>query len=69
MIVTLAAALLSVARPDWGSAILSGPPPQSNALLQFASNKFDTWTLSHRVEMPEGGNRIEVAPMPQRIGR
>ena len=47
----------------------SEQPKPGNALAELAGNKFDAWTISHRVDMPVGGNRTEVAPMPRLVGR
>lgn len=45
------------------------PPEQSqpgNALAELAGNKFDAWTISHRVEFRPEPARVEVAPAPHR---
>ena len=70
MFVTLAAAMLSVAQPDSGPRLTTGAPPQANAFRQLAGNKFPpSWHGSPRFDLPVGGTRAEVAPMPRLVGR
>ena len=69
MFVAIMAVVLVAAHPDSESRLKFRRPPQTNLLLQFAGNKFDVWTISHRIDMPLGGKRPEVVSMPGQIGR
>lgn len=71
MFTVITAAVLCVSQPERDSELMSAPPPppEHNALRQFAGNPFTAWHLSRRFEMPDGGNRANVAPMPRQIAR
>jgi hypothetical protein len=68
MFVTLAVAVLSATWPGSESRLLPEKQP-TNALRPFADNKFNSWTISRRLEMPVGRPQAEVAPMPRQVSR
>ncbi len=47
--------------------VFVSPPGPKNALVEFASNEFNAWSISRRYDLQLGRKEIEVAPMPRRI--
>jgi hypothetical protein len=67
MLVTLVAVVLSVVLPDNELRAAVECPEPINALAKLAGNKFDAWTISHRIEFQLKPRQVEVAPMPRWI--
>lgn len=54
---------------NYENAVEAAPMPRpvdespGNALKKLASNKFDSWNITGRIDVP----RVEVAPMPRQV--
>lgn len=69
MIVSILLALLSVVQANSDFRGSANKPRPGNAFAGFAGNTFNAWTISPRLDLPLGFNRLEVAPMPRPTNR
>jgi|GEM_PF-6656835 len=65
MFVTIVVAMLAMAQTQRDCQEMVHQPRHRNLFAEFANNKFNSWHLSPRIDMPVAGQRVEVTPTPR----